>query len=294
MTCHFAFCRRQVHIENFSEMENEIKTQVKIEKSSPKLSEFDRKIRRRGFSSSSSSCDSPERSRSPLSDRKSSRKSSRRKRSQRSRHHSRCRSKSRSRTPGHHHRMRYYGTRENPHKSRVVGIFGLSNSSNEATLMDVFAPFGPIEHVQIIYDRQTEKSRGFGFIYFKEIETATKARTTCNGMSLDGKRIRVDYSITKRAHTPTPGETKDFYSLSSCVLIVIVRSSFQAFTWEPPSRTVRRNAIATRTDPVVAALVVTEAHIAMAAHIATDIALVAATNIRVHHRALIAANCTAA
>ncbi|KAM5157500.1 transformer-2 protein homolog alpha-like [Mantella aurantiaca] len=26
-----------------------------------------------------------------------------------------------------------------------------------------------------------------------------------NGMELDGRRIRVDYSITKRAHTPTPG-----------------------------------------------------------------------------------------
>lgn len=32
-----------------------------------------------------------------------------------------------------------------------------------------------------------------------------KAMERANGMELDGRRIRVDYSITKRAHTPTPG-----------------------------------------------------------------------------------------
>ena len=32
-----------------------------------------------------------------------------------------------------------------------------------------------------------------------------QAKEQCNGLELDGRRIRVDYSITKRAHTPTPG-----------------------------------------------------------------------------------------
>ena len=33
----------------------------------------------------------------------------------------------------------------------------------------------------------------------------TQAKEHCNGLELDGRRIRVDYSITKRPHTPTPG-----------------------------------------------------------------------------------------
>ena len=33
----------------------------------------------------------------------------------------------------------------------------------------------------------------------------SQAKENCNGLELDGRRIRVDYSITKRAHTPTPG-----------------------------------------------------------------------------------------
>ena len=32
-----------------------------------------------------------------------------------------------------------------------------------------------------------------------------KAKASTNGLEIDGRRIRVDYSITKRAHTPTPG-----------------------------------------------------------------------------------------
>jgi len=31
------------------------------------------------------------------------------------------------------------------------------------------------------------------------------AKDACSGMEVDGRRIRVDYSITQRAHTPTPG-----------------------------------------------------------------------------------------
>jgi len=32
-----------------------------------------------------------------------------------------------------------------------------------------------------------------------------QAKERLNGAELDGRRIRVDYSITQRAHTPTPG-----------------------------------------------------------------------------------------
>lgn len=118
---------------------------------------------------------------------------------------SRRRSRSFTRSPSYERRIRYYGTRENPFKSRVIGIFGLSAMTNEAKLMEEFEQYGTIQRVSIIHDAKTGNSRGFGFIYFQDTDEATRARTRCNGMMFDGKRIRVDYSITKRAHTPTPG-----------------------------------------------------------------------------------------
>lgn len=52
---------------------------------------------------------------------------------------------------------------------------------------------------------QTGKSRGFAFVYFESLKDASEAKNECSGMEIDGRRIRVDYSITKRPHTPTPG-----------------------------------------------------------------------------------------
>jgi len=42
-------------------------------------------------------------------------------------------------------------------------------------------------------------------VYFDDVDDAVDAKEHCNGIELDGRRIRVDYSITKRPHTPTPG-----------------------------------------------------------------------------------------
>lgn len=161
--------------------------------------EKENKSYRRRHSSSSSSAST--RSRSHSRGHNSRRKT--RYQHRRSRTHRRSRSYTRS--PSYHRRIRYYGSRENPYKSRVVGIFGLCPTTNEAKLMEIFSPFGTIEHVSIIHDAKTGNSRGFGFIYYAQIDQASLARSNCNGMTLEGKIIRVDYSITKRAHTPTPG-----------------------------------------------------------------------------------------
>ncbi|RWS05532.1 Transformer-2-like protein beta, partial [Dinothrombium tinctorium] len=102
-------------------------------------------------------------------------------------------------------RRRHQGSRENPPAGRCLGIFGLSIYTQERDLHDVFSKYGPIDDVQIVYDAQTGRSRGFCFVYFKNTEDAKVAKERCNGIEIDGRKIRVDYSITQRAHTPTPG-----------------------------------------------------------------------------------------
>lgn len=69
----------------------------------------------------------------------------------------------------------------------------------------MFAKYGPIDKVSLIIDAKMAKSRGFAFVYYENKEDATAAKEACSGMEIDGRIVRVDYSISQRAHTPTPG-----------------------------------------------------------------------------------------
>ncbi|KAI6661870.1 Transformer-2 protein-like protein alpha-like [Oopsacas minuta] len=102
-------------------------------------------------------------------------------------------------------RRRFYGDRELPQPSRVLGVFGLNIDTKEKEVKDVFRRFGPMEKVVIVYDHQTGRSRGFAFVYFEDVADAEDAKETMNGFDMQGRKIRVDFSITKRPHTPTPG-----------------------------------------------------------------------------------------
>ncbi|XP_013145599.1 PREDICTED: transformer-2 protein homolog beta-like isoform X1 [Papilio polytes] len=97
------------------------------------------------------------------------------------------------------------GDRENPTPSRCLGVFGLSLYTTEQQINHIFSKFGPVEKVQVVIDAKTGRSRGFCFVYFESQDDAKVAKNECTGMEIDGRRIRVDFSITQRAHTPTPG-----------------------------------------------------------------------------------------
>ncbi|XP_050310511.1 transformer-2 protein homolog beta isoform X2 [Anthonomus grandis grandis] len=126
----------------------------------------------------------------------------------RSRDYSRDRDRSRSRSISHSpmsSRRRHAGTRDNPRPSRCLGVFGLSVYTTEDELYHIFNKYGPVERVQVVIDAKTGRSRGFAFVYFESSDDAKTAREQCSGMKINGKSIRVDFSITERAHTPTPG-----------------------------------------------------------------------------------------
>ncbi|XP_029937709.1 transformer-2 protein homolog beta-like [Myripristis murdjan] len=159
---------------------------------------------------------SKSRSRSRSKSRSRSYRSSRRhySRSRSRSHRRRSRSRSRSweyrRRRSHSHspmsnRRRHIGNRANPDPNTCLGVFGLSLYTTERDLREVFSKYGPLSDVSIVYDQQSRRSRGFAFVYFENCEDSKEAKERANGMELDGRRIRVDFSITKRAHTPTPG-----------------------------------------------------------------------------------------
>ncbi|QRV72693.1 RNA recognition motif protein [Ceratobasidium sp. AG-Ba] len=94
--------------------------------------------------------------------------------------------------------------------SSVVGVFGLSIRTQERDLDEEFSRFGRVEKVTIVYDQRTDRSRGFGFVRMSTVEEATQCVQELNGLDLNGRRIRVDFSTTEKPHAPTPGEYMGF------------------------------------------------------------------------------------
>ena|SRR5687768_10442318 len=75
-------------------------------------------------------------------------------------------------------------------KKLFVG--GLAWATTDEGLMDAFSQFGEVTDAKVVMDRDTGRSRGFGFVTFAEAEAAQAAITGMDGQDLDGRTIRVN------------------------------------------------------------------------------------------------------
>jgi len=64
-------------------------------------------------------------------------------------------------------------------------------------LKDVFAEHGNVGMVRIITDRETRRSKGFGFVEFETVEEAKAALEALQGKEIDGREIRIDFAQEK-------------------------------------------------------------------------------------------------
>lgn len=74
---------------------------------------------------------------------------------------------------------------------------GLAWKTTEAELRAACADFGPVSEVKIIMDRDTGRSKGFGFVTFDDPVDAANAMTALDGSTLDGRQIRVNMAEDK-------------------------------------------------------------------------------------------------
>ena len=68
----------------------------------------------------------------------------------------------------------------------------LSYDTNQDTLHALFAEYGEVESVNVITDRYTGRSKGFGFVEMASEQAAAEAIEALNGKSVDGREIRVE------------------------------------------------------------------------------------------------------
>ena len=77
-------------------------------------------------------------------------------------------------------------------------IGGLSWGLDWQEVKDVFKEYGEVSFVKVIKDRETGKSKGFGFVEFSSVEEAVAAKNAMDGAELDGRTIKVDFAEERK------------------------------------------------------------------------------------------------
>ncbi|KAL8471728.1 hypothetical protein ACS0TY_028466 [Phlomoides rotata] len=76
-------------------------------------------------------------------------------------------------------------------------VGGLSYNTDEMSLREAFAQYGEVVEARVITDRETGRSRGFGFVTFTSSESASSAMQAFDGQDLHGRRVRVNFATEK-------------------------------------------------------------------------------------------------
>jgi len=73
-------------------------------------------------------------------------------------------------------------------------VWGLDWNLRWQELRDHFSQYGEVVFARVILDRETRRSKGFGFVEFANPEDAARAQAATNETELSGRTIRVDFA----------------------------------------------------------------------------------------------------
>lgn len=78
-----------------------------------------------------------------------------------------------------------------------IFVGNLSFNTQEDELRQLFAPYGQVDRVSILTDRETGRSRGFAFVEMTNNEEGEKAIAGLNGTQVGGRTINVNEARPK-------------------------------------------------------------------------------------------------
>lgn len=81
----------------------------------------------------------------------------------------------------------------------MVNIF-IANLDWEITSEDLkttFSAFGPVTYAHVVYEKDTKRSKGFGYVEMEETDHAINAINALNGMEVNGRKLDVKIASPK-------------------------------------------------------------------------------------------------
>jgi cold-inducible RNA-binding protein len=89
--------------------------------------------------------------------------------------------------------------------SKKLYVGNLSFDTTETQLREMFAPFGTVQTAQIITDRDTGRSKGFGFVEMASDQEAKASIDGLSGKTIGGRSLTVNEAKPKEARSGGSG-----------------------------------------------------------------------------------------
>lgn len=77
-------------------------------------------------------------------------------------------------------------------------VGNVSYQMTEESLKKMFSEFGEVTSAKIVVDRETGRSKGFGFVEMADAQAADRAIDSLNDQEIDGRRIKVNIARPKK------------------------------------------------------------------------------------------------
>jgi len=82
-----------------------------------------------------------------------------------------------------------------------IYVGNLSCSTSSEDLRTLFEEFGSVDSAEVVMDRNTNRSRGFGFVEMSSGDEANAAISAINGKDVDGRPLNVSEARPKRTES---------------------------------------------------------------------------------------------
>ena len=83
-----------------------------------------------------------------------------------------------------------------------IFIAGLSYNISDSDLTELFAEYGEVASARVISDRETGRSKGYGFVEMADEEAGNKAISALNEAEIDGRKLAVSVARPKEESAP--------------------------------------------------------------------------------------------
>jgi len=94
------------------------------------------------------------------------------------------------------------------HNSRSVFVGNIPYEATEEQLQEIFSQVGPVVSFRLVFDRDNGKPKGYGFVEYRDSQTALSAMRNLNGFEINARALRVYFAEMEKPEHGSSGSAQ--------------------------------------------------------------------------------------